>query len=227
MRYKIRGNIIKSENAAKPASQPSAFLISLLRSFAHVERSVDFGSGKLRYTKVMLRGTNTLTLVDSDIQLSREQKLGGRITSVRKLIHSSNQIEVMNLKKFLQYSNYFDRGYCINVLSVIPILSVRQRVIQRLFRSLRAGGVCLFVVQYRNSDFTRMVQMRNARVWRKGLLIDSLRGHSYYGFIMPNELRQAVVSGGFLVSSLVLNEGSVYLTAKKPSWLWFILQLAV
>jgi hypothetical protein len=72
MHYEIRPGIVdKTENAAKPESQGSKFLNSLLADLPHVYASVDFGCGKLRYCSVILKSTDILAIVDSEIQLSR------------------------------------------------------------------------------------------------------------------------------------------------------------
>jgi hypothetical protein len=90
--------------------------------------------------------------------------------------------------------------------------TVRQTVRQML----RPGCTCLFVLQYRNSDFTRMRNMPNARPWRDGFIIDSLRGFSFYGLIAPERLVSIVLSAGFEVVERSLNEGTVYLLARSP-----------
>jgi hypothetical protein len=74
----------------------------------------------------------------------------------------------------------------------------------------------VFVVQYRNSDFTRMGKMRNARPLLDGFLIDSLRGYSFYGLISPDRLTRMVEKAGFEIIERTLNEGSVYLIARSP-----------
>jgi hypothetical protein len=74
----------------------------------------------------------------------------------------------------------------------------------------------LFVAQYRNSDFTRMQRLPNCRPYGNGFIMDSLRGYSFYGLIPSDNLASLVKRGGFVVESLVLDEGTVYLWAKSP-----------
>lgn len=104
----------------------------------------------------------------------------------------------------------FDRGFCINVLSVIPSIKHRRLVLGVIREKLIREGECLFVVQYRNSDFNRMKKMANARPWLDGFLIDSLRGYSFYGQISPQHLEVFLKQAGFRVCRTKLNEGSVY-----------------
>ena len=59
--------------------------------------------------------------------------------------------------------------------------------------------------------------MTNARIWRTGILINSLRGYSYYGIITPDELTIMLEKCGFQIIRSVLNEGSVYVFAMRPS----------
>jgi len=216
MRYRIPGGIIiKTENAAKPESQPCTYLKSLITQLPQVSSSLDYGCGKLRYTNAILEKTDTLTLVDSEVQLSRIQTLKGIKTSIRDLVGPSNRITINNNIDFPESNARFDRAFCINVLSVIPLYSKRKSVLEMIRSKLRKNGLCLFVVQYRNSDFSRMRQMQNARPWRDGFLIDSLRGFSFYGLISPEKLMAMVKTSGFNVDRVKLRDGTVYLWATR------------
>ncbi|MEX2167300.1 MAG: hypothetical protein WD852_09825 [Methyloceanibacter sp.] len=214
MHYKIsREIVIKTENAAKPESQSSSYLKALILSLPTVDSSFDCGCGKLRYRDVILETTNTLAIVDSEIQLSRQQSLKGQKISIRDKERRSNRVTVHNDDEFKKLKQRFDRGYCINVLSVIPFYVKRKEVVEVIRSKLKRNGSCLFVVQYRNSDFSRMQSMPNARPFRDGFLIDSMRGFSFYGLIKPERLQSLVEEAGFLVHHVHLNEGSVYLCA--------------
>jgi hypothetical protein len=216
MHYKIEpGVVIKTENAAKPCGQASGYLKTILTSLESVGSTFDYGCGKLRYKDAILHSTETLTLVDSEVQLSRKQMLCGKLSTIREMARRSNRLSAQNVAEFSTLSNLYDRAFCINVLSVIPLISVRRRVLKLIKEKLRLGGLCLFVVQYRNSDFTRMLSMTNARPWRDGFIIDSLRGFSFYGLISPERLENMVSKAGFEIVDQKLNEGSVYLWARK------------
>lgn len=217
MHYKLApGILVKSENAAKPHSQSSAYLNSLLADLESVESSFDYGCGKLRYTDALLETSETLALVDSEIQLSREQVLKGSKTSIRHLTRESNRLRAYNNVEFKNLNARFERGFCINVLPIIPIYAERRRVLGSIFSHLHSGAQCLFVVQYRNSDFTRMSRMKNARPWRDGFLINSLRGYSFYGLISPERLVSMLERVPFRVSDVKLNDGSAYVWAQRP-----------
>ena len=217
MHYKIGPTItIKTENAAKPDKQSSAYLKSLISDLEPVGCSFDYGCGKLRYKDAILQTTDTLALIDFEVQLSRKQMVCGTLTTIRAAIRRSNRVSAFNVSEFSCLAQTFERGFCINVLSVIPYFSARRHVLNLIRSKLRPSGTCLFVVQYRNSDFTRMQAMSNARPWRDGFLINSLRGFSFYALISPERLEAMVLRAGFEVIEQKLNEGSVYLLVRSP-----------
>jgi hypothetical protein len=89
MRYKLASGIeIRTENAAKPESQPSKFLLDLIANLPHVASTFDYGCGKLRYQRAIANTTDVLAIVDSEVQLSRLQVLRQRETSIRNLLNS-------------------------------------------------------------------------------------------------------------------------------------------
>jgi hypothetical protein len=215
--YRLSSDIlIKTENAAKPEKQSSSYLCYLISNLDPVSCSFDYGCGKLRYKEVILRTTDTLALVDSAVQLARKQTICGESTTVRKMVQRSNRVSAYSTTEFARLPTTFDRGFCINVLSVIPFYAIRWRGLLLIRKKLRPAGTCLFVLQYRNSDFSRMRGMPNARPWRDGFLIDSLRGFSFYGLTSPDRLASIVLSAGFEIVERTLNEGSVYLLARSP-----------
>lgn len=217
MRYSLcKGVVVKTENAAKPDVQASKVLSAYISRLEHVGKSFDYGCGKLRYVKAILRTTDTLTIVDSEIQIGRWQTIHGNLTTIRDAVRQSNRVSALNVIEFSRSPEEFDRAFCLNVLSVIPFLAARRRVLTLIRQKLRAGGTCLFVTQYSNSDFTRMSKMPNASGWRDGFLIDSLRGFSFYGLVSPQRLAELVVSAGFEIIDKTLNDGSVYLMARSP-----------
>jgi hypothetical protein len=211
MRYKLASGIqIRTENAAKPESQPSTFLLNLIDALPHVHSSFDYGCGKLRYQRAIADTTDVLAVVDSDVQVSRLQVLRGKETSIRNIFKQSNRMQVYNDVEFQQLNTRFERGFCINVLSVIPSYSRRRRVLDVIRGKLGLDAECLFVVQYRNSDFTRMRRMGNAKPWLDGFIIESFRGYSFYGLIRPDRLEASLKAAGFRIRQMKLNQGSAY-----------------
>jgi hypothetical protein len=211
MRYKLASDIeIRTENAAKPESQASKFLLGLIANLPHVGSTFDYACGKLRYQRAITDTTDMLAIVDSEVQLSRLQLLRGKETSIRTIFKQSNRIHIYNDVEFQELDTRFERGFCINVLSVIPSYARRRKVLDIIRGKLRRDGECLFVVQYRNSDFTRMKKMSNAKPWLDGFIIESLRGCSFYGLILPDRLEASLKRAGFRVRETKLNEGSAY-----------------
>ncbi len=211
MRYSIAPDIkIRTENAAKPEAQASKFLLRRLSALDRVTSTFDYGCGKLRYQTAIACTTEMLTVIDSEIQLSRTQILYRRKTSIRETYSGSNSVVVYNDAEFQRLNAQFDRGFCINVLSVIPSYEHRRQVLAMIRGKLQLPAECLFVVQYRNSDFSRMSKMPNAKPWLDGFLIRSLRGYSFYGLIPPERLEAALRDAGFDVRVIDLNEGSAY-----------------
>jgi hypothetical protein len=187
----------------------------MLADLPQVNRTVDYGCGKLRYVETLLTSTQLLSLVDSEVQLSREQKLRGIQTSIRDVFYGSNQVSVFNTVEFAESQVRYDRAFCINVLSAIPLIEARKRLLSEIRRKLEENAECLFVVQYRNSDFTRMAKLPTAQKWLDGFILKSLRGYSFYALIKPQALRAILECAGFEVLSQQLNEGSVYIWARK------------
>jgi hypothetical protein len=52
--------------------------------------------------------------------------------------------------------------------------------------------------------------MSKAKPWLDGFIIDSLRGYSFYGLILPDRLEASLKRAGFRVRETKLNEGSTY-----------------
>jgi|SRR6516225_6813387 hypothetical protein len=163
-----------------------------------VSESLDFGCGKLRYCE----RTEALTIVDSEIQLSRTQLLNGAKSNIREVISYSNRIRAYNDIEFQKSEEECDRAFCINVLSVIPLIGRRRCVVETIRARLRPRGECLYVVP-------------NARPWRDGFLIDSLRGFSFYGLISPDGLISLLQHSGYSISDVRRDDGSVYVWAGR------------
>lgn len=217
MRYRVRdAAIIRSENAAKPPSQTSKFVSNLLKELHHVDTSLDYGSGKLRYLAEMEQTTNRLLLVDSETQNGRVQTIFGNKCSIYDLARVRNSINVLTAKDVVKMHEEIDRAFLFNVLQIIPIHSIRREILRRIFKALRPNGQLITCVQYRNSDFTRMSKMSNARPFRDGMIIDHFRGTSFYGFIKPTALERLVGNAGFDISCTKLHDGSCYIWATKP-----------
>jgi 2-polyprenyl-3-methyl-5-hydroxy-6-metoxy-1,4-benzoquinol methylase len=212
MHYNLPGGIvIKTENAAKPWRQKSAYASQFINSLEKVQDAADYGCGKLRYFEEIRHSAKFSTFIDSEIQLSRTQSIDDEDTSVRDYLKKFRNSRCLNSDEFRSDKQQFDRIYCLNVLSTIPSVQLRSRVLSTIFKKLRKGGQALFVVQYRNSEFKKMASSANGSMFRDGILMNSLRGHSFYALISPEALQSLVERNGFAVDAQKLHEGSVFL----------------
>jgi 2-polyprenyl-3-methyl-5-hydroxy-6-metoxy-1,4-benzoquinol methylase len=216
MHYKVAGHKIRSENAAKPISQVSQPLLKWIESQKKVDEALDFGCGKLRYAGALAKRAARLTLVDSEVQLSRIQKIGDEITTVREYAasHWSNS-RVLSIEEFESDTVKYNLILCANVLSAIPSTKVRSKVLRRLSSALCPTGRCLLVTQYRNSYFDEMAKSPNARPFLDGWLLVTPRMTSYYGIIPKQKLEALVTRHGFSVFESWIDRQSAYVLAQR------------
>lgn len=215
MRYRVGGSLVRSENAAKPVQQKSEFVRRLLLSLPNVEKTLDYGCGKLRYISEIAERSLEVFLLDSHLQLYRQQQIAGKRTSVAEIASTSNAIHIFDLKAASRSRALFNRVTCVNVLSAIPIPAIREEVLRRTSRLLMEGGEFFITHQYRNSDFTRMRNLPNAIEFRDGFLIDSLRGPSFYSTMSVDEVLRLVEKSDLRITSTLRNEGTIVLRGTK------------
>lgn len=200
MRYWVEGREIRSENTAKPMLQASRYLMQWINSHEVVNDALDFGCGKLRYAAAIASRAHRLTLVDSDIQLSRTQILDGSPTSVRDYVASHwTGARVLTFEDFQDDRCKYDLVLCANVLSAIPIAKVRSKVLRSIAQRLQPLGECLFVTQFRDSYFKKIAQSPNAKPFLDGWLLVTPRGSFYYGILPKDRLERLVSQHGFVV----------------------------
>lgn len=216
MRYNITKQIVvRSENAAKPLVQRSKYLHQYISSLPTVRSSFDLGCGKLRYAESILSVSNSVSLVDSEIQISRSQLLGGASeTSIRNICNGSNTLRCFNIDEFENGPDIYDRGFCLNVLPIIPFESERNRVVSIARSKLSRGSMCYFVHHFRNKEYRRMRHMENAFPFEDGFVIKSLRGHSFFAALGHEYTAALIERGSFRIVSRRLIHGACYLEAE-------------
>jgi 2-polyprenyl-3-methyl-5-hydroxy-6-metoxy-1,4-benzoquinol methylase len=140
--YKLDGLVIRSENAAKPANQASHYLIGVLKECDSAsKRTLDYGCGKLRYSTHLESLSRSLTVVDSEIQLSRTQAVHDKVTTIRDYVAEKwPSVRVLSTVQFGQDSRQYDFILCANVLSAIPHLRTRKAVVSLLRSRLSRRG---------------------------------------------------------------------------------------
>ena len=217
MRYKVGGVEIRSENAAKPKEQASRYLVEWLERQGPLGRVLDFGCGKLRYAGVLIGNSDHAVLVDSEIQLSRQQVLGGRVTTVREYVRRKwRRARVMSYDDYRRdRSLRFDFVLCANVLSAIPDKGVLAGVLPSFRRRMQKEGRCLIVTQYRNSDFERMRQSPTASPYLHGWIIRSLRGSAYYGILKGSAVVRMIRAARMKVIHSWTHDGSALVLCGK------------
>jgi len=217
MRYSIKGWKIRSENAAKPMSQAAGFLVKWMRKMKPVKSALDYGCGKLRYARHLARRCSELTLVDSKVQLEREQIIGGRSTTVDDYVRAYlPHARTLPAESFVADSRRYDFILCANVLSAIPSKKTRSDVLRGLSTSLKHGRKCLFVTQYTNSYFTKIRSSPKAKAHLDGWIVESARGCAFYGVLNKSALASLVGGHGFaLVDSWTEGQSAYVLAARE------------
>ena len=197
MHYKVSGNIIKSENAAKPYMQKSKHVFHYLKSQDKVDRSLDFGCGKLRYSDALVSMSKKVTFVDSNIQLSREQIIRGERTTVKDYVLKHyphcNVVPYEDNESHIAEYNFIT---CLNVLSAIPCKKTIDSVIKNIKRLLCNNGKAVFVNQHRDSYFKKY---ESGEKHLYGYLYQSNNSYSYYGILCPDKTKELLIESGFLI----------------------------
>lgn len=216
MHYKVKGGLIKTENAAKPVSQASRFLLDWINHLSNNLVVLDYGCGKFRYTIPLSGRVKTVYAVDSIFQIEREQIINNvrtKLTSYAKQ-HASN-IRVFDVKAKEWCARKYDVILCANVLSAIPVRIHRQNVLERLYIALKRGGRLLLTTQYRNSYFTSYERRPNAKKYLDGWLVESRHGNFFYGIIRPCELERLCIRAGFSILQSGSKGETAYVLATK------------
>jgi len=215
MRYIVQGDLIKTENCAKPCAQASQWVLSWIRTLPADAVVLDFGCGKLRYTLPMAKRVRSVFAVDSSYQIFRKQTINGRRTSVeayaRRFLTNVHVCPVESGR----WRRTFDVILCANVLSTIPEPSVRQLLLRRLACRLKGKGVLLVCVQFRNSHFAGWAYNPRARRYNDGWLVKNARGTSFYGIIPPANLINACKRAGLTVVGGGSHGESAFVTATR------------
>jgi 2-polyprenyl-3-methyl-5-hydroxy-6-metoxy-1,4-benzoquinol methylase len=176
-----------------------------------VRAALDFGCGKLRYSGLLARKCKAFTLVDSEVQVTRTQKIGGKETTVSEYAKREwPGCRVLSLEEFQRDKRKYDFVLCANVLSAIPNRRVRSKALRRLASAARDEGRCLFITQYRNSYFTKMAASRNAIRHLEGWILKTQRGAFYYGLLDKNEVSALVARHGFTIEKAWIEGESAY-----------------
>lgn len=217
MHYQIDDDVIKSENAAKPARQASHYVTQWLSDLNPTGQALDYGCGKLRYSSILAERFEGVTLVDSEIQLSRSQVIVDEVTTVREYVGEHwPRGRCLNVEEFRQDGERFGFALCANVLSAIPKRDVQLDVLSTIGDALLPDGMCLVVTQFRNSDFKKMASSPNATAHLDGFILRSKRGTSYYGLLTKDSVCGLIEEAGLRVIEAWTRDQSAYVTYRRP-----------
>jgi 2-polyprenyl-3-methyl-5-hydroxy-6-metoxy-1,4-benzoquinol methylase len=197
MRYVVSGVEIRSENAAKPHSQRSKVVTEYLRKAARVKAVLDFGCGKLRYSDLVAKLGRRATFVDSKVQLTRRQRIRGKMTTVSDVIAERYpHARVVSAEAAMTDRSRYDFVTCINVLSAIPTRSALDTLVRLIRRLTKTNGTAVFVNQHRNSYFKRF-EVGKPHLF--GHVFGGAKGYSYYGVLTVKRVEKLLLSHGFYI----------------------------
>lgn len=216
MRYFVRGLEVRSENAAQATDRPAQHLADLLEAERNHRHSLDYGCGKLRYTGPLVAGARHVTLVDSEVQLSRDQPLGNEQTCIREYIAMHwPACRALTIQQFGADATRYDFVLCANVLSAIPDYAVRAHTIDAIRDHLASDGRALFVTQYRDASFTERIRAGRAKRYRNGWMVADPNRPTFYEMIDLNQLQQLLTRHGLSVDSAHIHDKSAYVYATR------------
>ncbi len=216
MRYNIDAFTIRSENAAKPPSQASSYVTTLLSELAPFTHALDYGCGKLRYAHHLYHLTTRLTVVDSAEQLDRKQLVLGESTTVREYVADYwLASRALDVEAFRQDTAKYGFILCSNVLSSIPDCNDRVAILRDLSSRLTKTGQLLVISQYTNSYFCNRMRDPTTTKYNDGFILGTQSNASFYGLIPPKRLLSYVDDAGLCTIQSWRRDQSAYVIANR------------
>lgn len=216
MHYKINDKIdIKSENAAKSTKQTNKIVMKYISQLSNEYTVLDYGCGKLRYTIPLCNTVKTVFAVDSRNQITRNQIIDGRKTTITYLESKIPNLRVFDVSEKYWLMQNYDIVLCCNVLSAIPNHSDRIQVLKNIRSVLKSNGEALITVQYRNSYFKLYGERESAFPYYDGWIINNRGNYSFYGIITSKALEKLCYEAGLKIVDIRLNDGSIYFIVKR------------
>ncbi len=217
MRYAHDELVIKSENAAQGWSRASQHLTSYLESQPAHRRRMDFGCGKLRYSRLLAQSCDEIYLVDSKEQLTRTQRIGEQDISIEQ--YTSNNWPHSVILEFETLVNSpplnVDFILCSNVLSAIPSAETIKSALEALHRNLSSSGTVLITNQHANSYFKQMAFRSNAKKHLHGWILEKGNNSTYYGIIDKTLCTEILENAGFSIEKSWISGQSNYILARS------------
>lgn len=215
MHYKIKGICIQSEYAAKSVKQQSRAILDWINNQEKVINALDYGCGKLRYSKELNKICKNLYLLDSKVQLERIQLLFDEKLSIVDYVRNClPHAKIVAVEDYPKIKVKFDIVLCINVLSSIPTWNNRNVVIKNIASLLKNRGKALFVTQYYDTFFTKSLKDPSNIKFNDGW-ISKGNTNSFYGLIGPIELEEAIIKNKLHIINKWKASKSVFIEASK------------
>ena len=209
---------VKSENAALSTSQTNKVVLKYIENIPDNINILDYGCGKCRYSLQLGKKAKHITLLDSQVQISRMQTIYSNRTTV-ELFASSNlkNASVCSIENFDFTKQQFDFILCSNVLSAIPDKNERKKLLDNIYNILLDNGIALITVQYRNSYFNTYNNREGVEKYQDGWLIKKNNSFSFYGIIYPEKLIEMCLNANLEVVNSYKHDGSIYLTVARKN----------
>lgn len=164
----------------------------------------------------MSRKARHITLLDSQVQITRTQTIHSVKTSVELFAKNSlKNASVYYLENFDFSKQQFDFILCSNVLSAIPDKSTRVKLLDNIYNILHDNGTALITIQYRNSYFNTYNNRKGVEKYEDGWLIKKNNSYSFYGIIPPQQLIEMCLNSNLKIESAYKHDGSIYLTVAR------------
>jgi 2-polyprenyl-3-methyl-5-hydroxy-6-metoxy-1,4-benzoquinol methylase len=212
MKYQIKNNIeIDSSKTAKSYLQQSSRVVELINDFDSVEKIMDYGCGKMRYSLLLKEKCDNLTIVDSELQLTKIQMIHGERTSIKEYIkRKGNDIKALNIEETLVHQSKYDIIFCSNVLSAIPDEKSRTELLTTIRNLLKKDGKAYFITQYTNSFYCNIKNKEGVFEHLDGV-VSSKRGKAtYYGIIGKSKLKEMLEIHNFKINRIWNRDQSTY-----------------
>jgi len=218
MHYEVDKHLIRSENVARSIKQASNYLVSWILSYGKIDNALDYGCGKLRYVDPLTKISDSLTIVDSEIQIKKKQTINGIATTIQEYVDSRwSNINIFSVKDFKSRNEKYSFILCANVLSAIPLANIRSNVLFSLSSCLGTGGNCLFVSQYTNSFYSKLKNDPKAKPHLDGYIVTKRGRSSYFGILNKSMIEKLALAHGFRHVESWTNGQSAYVLARKSA----------
>ena len=216
MRYRVKGEIVRSENAAKPTGTASKAMKTWIKSLDPGASVLDYGCGKLRYTILLARRVRKVVAIDSPEQCNRIQKIGRKRTTIVAYGSSLANVRVAMIEDAGWQSQRFDWVLLANVLTAIPHPKVRMEVLRNCASVLKPlKGKLLVVGTFANSRFRDWEGDDDTVKYRDGWIRNTNGFASFFAPIAPETIIRYCEAAGLKVENCHREHGeTVYVTAR-------------